>query len=80
MPVFKISAKRKFDSGAVKFAPGMSVTVELSSQGASSCWTGTPNRRAIAQAFVRQYGISCPVDKFMNQVNNVNFDYELISR
>lgn len=43
MPVFKISAKRKFDSGAVKFAPGMSVTVELSSQSASSCWTGTPN-------------------------------------
>lgn len=80
MPVFKISAKRKFDNGSVKFAPGMSVTVELNAQSATTCWTGTPNRRAIAQAFVRQYDINCPVDKFMNQVNNVNFDYELISR
>ena len=42
--------------------------------------TQSQYRRAIAERFVSQYGLKCPVAKFEQQVNNANFDYSLVSK
>ena len=79
MAIYEVSAKRKFNSGVVKFEPGMSIRIHTDMV-SSSIWTQARYRRAMAEAFVSQYGLSCPVEKFEQQINNVNFDYILISK
>ena len=55
--------------------------VEISANTTSSSfWTQSQYRKAIAERFVSKYGLKCPVSKFEQQVNNVNFDYTLISK
>lgn len=79
MAIWKVTAKRKFDSGFVAFSPGMSVEVQTSTV-STSFWTQSQYRRAIAERFVSQYGLKCPVSKFEQQINNVNFEYTLVSK
>lgn len=79
MAIWKVTAKRKFDSGLVAFSPGMSVEVSTTTT-STSFWTQSQYRKAIAERFVSQYGLKCPASKFEQQVNNVNFDYTLISK
>lgn len=79
MAIWKVTAKRKFDTGVVAFSPGMSVEVSTTTT-SSSFWTQSQYRKAIAERFVLQYGLKCPVSKFEQHVNNVNFDYTLISK
>ncbi len=79
MAIWKVTAKRKFDSGVVSFSPGMSVEVQTSTV-STSFWTQSQYRRAIAERFVSQYGLKCSALKFEQQVNNVNFDYTLVSK
>lgn len=79
MAIWKVTAKRKFNSGVVAFSPGMSVEVQTSTV-STSFWTQSQYRRAIAERFVSQYGLKCPVAKFEQQVNNANFDYTLVSK
>lgn len=82
MAVWKISAKRKFNSGVVRFEPGMEVEFVLNSNSTSpsSVYSSKDSRRTIAQSFISKYGLECSVDKFEQQVNNANFDYVLISK
>lgn len=79
MATWKVSAKKKFNSGTVAFEPGMSVEISANTT-SSSFWTQSQYRKAIAERFVSKYGLKCPVSKFEQQVNNVNFDYNLISK
>lgn len=79
MAIWKVTAKRKFDNGSVSFSPGMSVEVQTSTV-STSFWTQSQYRRAIAERFVSQYGLKCPASKFEQQINNVNFDYTLVSK
>jgi len=79
MATWKVSAKKKFNSGTVAFEPGMSVEISANTT-SSSFWTQSQYRKAIAERFVSKYGLRCPVSKFEQQVNNVNFDYNLISK
>ena len=79
MTTWKVSAKKKFNSGTVAFEPGMSVEISANTT-SSSFWTQSQYRKAIAERFVSKYGLRCPVSKFEQQVNNVNFDYNLISK
>lgn len=79
MAIWKVTAKRKFDSGTVAFSPGMSVELSTNTT-SSSFWTQAQYRKAIAERFVAQYGLKCPVSKFEQQVNNINFDYTLVSK
>ncbi|MBD5187377.1 MAG: hypothetical protein HDS94_04900 [Bacteroidales bacterium] len=79
MAIWKVTAKRKFDNGVVSFSPGMNVEVQTSTV-STSFWTQSQYRRAIAERFVSQYGLKCPVAKFEQQVNNANFDYSLVSK
>lgn len=82
MAIWKISAKRKFNSGVVKFEPGMEVDFILNSNSTSpsSVYSSKESRTTIARSFISKYGLDCPVEKFEQQVNNVNFDYVLISK
>lgn len=70
MAIWKVTAKRKFDSGVVSFSPGMSVE-EQASTVSTSFWTQSQYRRAIAERFVSKYGLKCPASKFEQQVNNL---------
>lgn len=79
MAIWKVSAKKKFNNGTVAFEPGMSVEVTAKTTSASF-WTQSQYRKSIAERFVSRYGMNCPVSKFEQQVNNVNFDYTLISK
>lgn len=79
MAIWKVMAKRKFDNGSVSFSPGMSVEISANTT-SSSFWTQSQYRKAIAERFVSKYGLKCPASKFEQQVNNVNFDYILISK
>ena len=79
MAIWKVTAKRKFDNGVVSFSPGMNVEVQTSTV-STSFWTQSQYRRAIAERFVSQYGLKCPVAKFEQQVNTANFDYSLVSK
>ncbi len=79
MAIWKVTAKRKFDNGAVSFSPGMSVEVQTSTL-STSFWTQSQYRKAIAEQFVSKYGLKCTASKFEQQVNNVNFDYTLVSK
>ena len=79
MATWKVTAKKKFNSGTVAFEPGMSVEISANTT-SSSFWTQSQYRKAIAERFVSKYGLKCPVSKFEQQVNNVNFDYDLISK
>ena len=63
MAIWKVTAKRKFDSGVVSFSPGMSVEIPTTTLSSSFC-TQSQYRRAIAERFVSQYGLKCPVAKF----------------
>ncbi len=79
MALWKISAKRKFNSGAVAFEPGMEIDFVLAA-GATTPWAQLAHRQAIAEAFINKYGLKCSVEKFVQQINNVNFDYQLIHK
>lgn len=79
MAIWKVTAKRKFDNGSLSFSPGMSVEVSTTTT-SSSFWTQSQYRKAIAERFVSHYGLKCAASKFEQQVNNVNFDYTLISK
>ena len=79
MAIWKVTAKRKFDSGVVSFYPGMNVEIQTNTL-STSFWTQAVYSRAIAERFVSEYGLKCPVSKFEQQVNNVNFDYTLVSK
>ena len=79
MAIWKVTTKRKFDNGSVSFTPGMCVEVQTSTV-STSFWTQSQYRRAIAERFVSQYGLKCTASKFEQQVNNVNFDYTLVSK
>ena len=79
MPIWKVTAKRKFDNGVVSFSPGMSVEISTTTL-SSSFWTQSQYRKAIAERFVSQYGLKCPVAKFETFVNNLYFDYTLVSK
>lgn len=79
MALYKVTAKRKFDNGMVSFSPGMSVEIQTSVP-SSSFWTQSKYRNEIAERFISQYGMKCPVSKFEQQVNNVNFEFDLISK
>lgn len=79
MPIWKVTAKRKFDNGVVSFSPVMSVEIPTTTL-SSSFWTQSQYRRAIAERFISQYGLKCPVARFEQQINNVNFDYTLVSK
>lgn len=79
MAIWKVTAKRKFDNGTVSFSPGMSVQI-LTNTLSTSFWTQAKYRREIAERFVSSYGLKCPASKFGQQVNNVNFDYTLVSK
>ncbi len=79
MTIWKVSAKKKFNNGSVSFEPGMSVEISANTT-SSSFWTQSQYRKAIAERFVSQYGLSCPTSKFEQQVNNVNFSYTLVSK
>ena len=79
MATWKVSAKKKFNSGTVAFEPGMSLEISANTT-FSSFWTQSQYRKAIAERFVSKYDLKCPVSKFEQQVNNVNFDYTLISK
>lgn len=79
MAIWKVTAKRKFDSGVVSFSPGMSVEIQTNTL-STSFWTQAVYRKAIAERFVSEYGLKCPVSKFEQQVNNVNFDYTLVAK
>lgn len=79
MVTWKVTAKKKFNSGTLAFEPGMSVEISANTT-SSSFWTQSQYRKAIAERFVSKYGLKCPVSKFEQQVNNVNFDYNLISK
>lgn len=79
MATWKVSAKKKFNSGTVAFEPGMSVEISANTT-FSSFWTQSQYRKAIAERFVSKYDLKCPVSKFEQQINNVNFDYILISK
>lgn len=79
MATWKVSAKKKFNNGTVSIEPGMSVEISANTT-SSSFWTQSQYRKAIAERFVSKYGMKCPVSKFEQQVNNVNFDYTLISK
>ena len=79
MPIWEVSAKRKFNNGSVAFEPGMSVKVQTNTT-FSSFWTLSQYKKAIAEKFVSQYGLKCPASKFEQQVNNVNFSYTLVSK
>ncbi len=82
MAIWKISAKRKFNNGAVKFEPGMEIEFVLNSNSTSpsSVYSSKESRTTIAQSFIDKYGLKCPVEKFVEQINNVNFDYVLKSK
>ena len=45
MAIWKVTAKRKFDSGVVSFSPDMSVEVQASTV-STSFWTQSQYRRA----------------------------------
>lgn len=79
MPIWEVNAKRKFNNGPVVFEPSMSVKVQTNTT-SSSFWTLSQYKKAIAEEFVSQYGLKCPVSKFEQQVNNVKFSYTLISK
>ena len=79
MPIWEVSAKRKFNTGVVAFEPGMSVQIQTNTL-SSSFWTQSQYKKMIAEKFVSRYGLKCPVSKFEQQVNNVNFSYTLISK
>lgn len=79
MAIWKVSAKRRFNSGVVAFEPGMSVEISANTV-STSFWTQSQYRKAIAEAFVSKYGLKCPASKFEQQVNNANFDYTLVSK
>ena len=79
MATWKVSAKKKFNSGMVAFEPGMNVEISANTT-SSSFWTQSQYRKAIAERFVSKFGLICPVSKFEQQVNIVNFDYSLISK
>lgn len=79
MALWKVTVKRKFDNGTVSFSPGMSVEI-LTTTPSSSFWTQSQYRRAIAERFVSQYGLKCPVARFEREINNVYFDYTLVSK
>ena len=79
MAIWEVTAKRKFDSGVVSFSPGMSIEIQTSTL-STSFLTLSQYRKAIAERFVSQYGLKCPVSKFEQQINNVNFDYTLVSK
>ncbi len=79
MVLWKVTAKLKVDTGVVSFSPGMSVEIPTTTL-SSSFWTLSQYRRAIAERFVSQYGLKCPVARFEQQINNVNFDYTLVSK
>ena len=79
MALWKVTAKRKFDNGIVSFTPGMSIEIQTSTL-SSSFWTQAQYRKKIAELFVSHYGLKCPVAKFEQQINNVNFDYTLVAK
>ncbi len=83
MAIWKVTAKKKFNSGTVAFEPGMSVEISANTT-SSSFWTQSQYRKAIAERFVSQYGLKCPISrqkfKALAERNNVNFDYTLISK
>lgn len=79
MAIWKVTAKRKFDNGTVAFSPGMSVEIQTNTL-STSFWTQAKYRREIAERFVLNYGLKCAAFKFEQQVNNVNFDYTLVSK
>lgn len=82
MAIWKISAKCKFNSSVVKFEPGMEIDFVFNSNSTSpsSVWSNKKDRHAIAEQFVSKYGLKCPVEKFEEQVNNTNFNFELKSK
>lgn len=79
MAIWKVTAKRKFDNGTVSFSPGMSVEIPTTTL-SSSFWTQAQYRKAIAERFVSQYGLKCSANQFEQKINNVNFDYTLVSK
>lgn len=82
MAIWKISTKRKFNSGTVKFDSGMEIDYVFNSNSTSpsSVWSNKNDRHAIAEQFVSKYGLECPVEKFEQLVNNALFDFELIRK
>lgn len=82
MAIWKISAKRKFNSGTVMFEQGMEIDYVFNSNSTSpsSVWSNKNDRHAIAEQFVSKYRLKCPVAKFEEHVNNANFEFELKSK
>lgn len=78
MTIWKVTAKRKFDSGVVSFSSGMSIEMQTNTL-STSFWTQAAYRKAIAERFVSEYGLKCPASKFEQQVDNINFEYTLLS-
>ena len=67
MAIWKVSVKRNFHDGVVKFEPGMEVEFVLnsSSTSPSSVYASKKEyRTAIAQSFISEYGLKCSVEQF----------------
>ena len=81
MQVWKATAVKTFNDGKRKVSPGMSVefTTDYNSD-PRSVWTTNSTRRRIAEEFVSKYKLSCTPSEFEIIVNNVNFEYTLLSK
>lgn len=82
MAIWKISAKRKFNNGTVLIEPGMEIDFVFNSNSTSpsSVYSSQKDRHGIAEQFISKYELKCPVEKFEQQINNVNFNYILKSK
>ena len=81
MQVWKAIAIKTVNDGKRKITPGMSVefTTDYNSD-SKSVWTRNSTKRRIAEEFVYKYNLKCSASEFEIIVNNVNFEYTLLSK